>query len=302
MIARDVSAALVVIGDRRLIEARAAAAGIRLDLPEYHANQLADHPTLLDVPLEVASVAGVPDARNSAHVVALLERAAEGCRSGEFSAMVTAPVHKGVICDAGIAFTGHTEFLAAHFRIRQVVMMLVGGRMRVALATTHLPLGEVCAAITRPGLEQTLRIVVAELQAKFGIATPRVLVAGLNPHAGESGHMGREEIEIIEPVLQRLRGEGFRLEGPLPADTLFQPKYLDGADVVLAMYHDQGLPVLKHASFGTGVNVTLGLPIIRTSVDHGTALDLAGTGRADPGSLRAAVQLAQELAARPGPA
>ena len=301
-IAREVRAPLVVIGDRGLIEARAEAIGLGLDLPDYDAGRSPGYPTLLHVPLQSASVAGRLDARNSAHVIALLERAAEGCRRGEFAAMVTAPVHKGVIRDAGFDFTGHTEFLAAHFGVPQVVMMLVGGGMRVALATTHLALKDVPAAITLPGLERTLRIVVADLRSKFGIAAPHVLVAGLNPHAGESGHMGREEIEVIEPVLARLRGEGFRLDGPLPADTLFQKKYLDGADAVLAMYHDQGLPVLKYASFGAGVNVTLGLPVIRTSVDHGTALDLAGTGRADAGSLRAAVQLARELAARTGSA
>jgi 4-hydroxythreonine-4-phosphate dehydrogenase len=296
-IAHGASDPLVVIGDRGLIEARAAAIGIRLDLADYDGRRIVDRPTLLHVPLGVASLAGRLDVRNCGHVIALLDRAAEGCASGEFGAMVTAPVHKGVIRDAGFGFTGHTEFLAERFGVPRVVMMLVGGRMRVALATTHLPLKDVSAAITGPVLEQTLRILVGDLREKFGIAEPRVLVAGLNPHAGESGHMGREEIEIIEPVLEQLRAEGFRLDGPLPADTLFQPKYLDGADAVLAMYHDQGLPVLKYASFGNGVNVTLGLPIIRTSVDHGTALDLAGTGRADTGSLRAAVQLARELAA-----
>ncbi len=298
VIARGTHEPLVVIGDRGLIEARGAAIGIDVDLPDYDASRVVARSTLLHVPLESASVAGRLDARNSAHVIALLERAAEGCRRGEFAAMVTAPVHKGVIRDAGFTFMGHTEFLAAHFGVDRVVMMLVGGGMRVALATTHLSLKDVPAAITSPGLEQTLRIVAADLRAKFRIATPRILVAGLNPHAGESGHMGREEIEVIEPVLVRLRTEGFLLEGPLPADTLFQPKYLERADAVLAMYHDQGLPVLKYASFGTGINVTLGLPIVRTSVDHGTALDLAGTGRADAGSMRAAVQLAIELAAR----
>jgi len=296
-IAQGAREPLVVIGDRGLIEARAAAIGARLDLADYDSSRVVDHPTLLHVPLGVASLAGRLDVRNSAHVIALLDRAAEGCASGEFAAMVTTPVHKGVIRDAGFGFTGHTEFLAERFGVPRVVMMLVGGGMRVALATTHLPLKDVPAAITGLALEQTLRILVADLREKFHIAQPRVLVAGLNPHAGESGHMGREEIEIIAPVLERLREEGWRLDGPLPADTLFQAKYLDGADAVLAMYHDQGLPVLKYASFGNGVNVTLGLPIIRTSVDHGTALDLAGTGRADTGSLRAAVQLARELVA-----
>ena len=247
------------------------------------------------MPLAAPCTAGRLDARNCAHVIALLDRAAEGCASGEFAAMVTAPVHKGVIRDAGFGFTGHTEFLAERFGVPRVVMMLVGGGMRVALATTHLPLKDVPSAITSPALEQTLRILVTDLRGKFGIAEPRVLVAGLNPHAGESGHMGHEEIETIEPVLEQLRAEGFRLDGPLPADTLFQPKYLDGADAVLAMYHDQGLTVLKYASFGNGVNVTLGLPIIRTSVDHGTALDLAGTGRADTGSVLAALAMAEQV-------
>jgi 4-hydroxythreonine-4-phosphate dehydrogenase len=300
-IAHEARDPLVVIGDRGLIEARAAAIGVRLDLADYDKRRIVDRPTLLHVPLGVTSLAGRLDARNCAHVIALLDRAVEGCASGEFAAMVTAPVHKGVIRDAGFGFTGHTEFLAERFGVPRVVMMLVGGGIRVALATTHLPLKDVPSAITSPALEQTLRILVTELRGKFGIAEPRVLVAGLNPHAGESGHMGHEEIETIEPVLEQLRAEGFRLDGPLPADTLFQPKYLDGADAVLAMYHDQGLPVLKYASFGNGVNVTLGLPIIRTSVDHGTALDLAGTGRADTGSLRAAVQLARALAAGAGP-
>jgi len=300
-IAHEARDPLVVIGDRGLIEARAAAIGVRLDLPEYDESRVVDHSTLLHVPVASPSEAGRLDVRNCAHVIALLDRAAKGCASGEFAAMVTAPVHKGVLRDAGFGFTGHTEFLAERFGVPRVVMMLVGGGMRVALATTHLPLKDVPSAVTGPALEQTLRILVTDLRGKFGIAEPRVLVAGLNPHAGESGHMGHEEIETIEPVLEQLRAEGFRLDGPLPADTLFQPKYLDGADAVLAMYHDQGLPVLKYASFGNGVNVTLGLPIIRTSVDHGTALDLAGTGRADAGSLRAAVQLARALAAGAGP-
>lgn len=287
----------MLIGDRGLFEARAAASGFQLDLPDYDPDAVAPvGPTILHVPLATGCTAGRLDAGNSAQVIALLERAADGCAGGEFAAMVTAPVHKGVILDAGFAFTGHTEFLAAHFGVERVVMMLVGGGMRVALATTHLPLRAVPEAITDALLEQTLRILVQDLRTRFGLAEPRILVAGLNPHAGEAGHMGREEIEVIEPVLIRLRGEGMRLEGPLPADTLFQPKYLDRADAVLAMFHDQGLPVLKHASFGTGVNVTLGLPIVRTSVDHGTALDLAGTGRADPGSLLAALALAEDLA------
>jgi 4-hydroxythreonine-4-phosphate dehydrogenase len=210
--------------------------------------------------------------------------------------MVTAPVHKGVINDAGIPFTGHTEFLAELTGTPQVVMMLVGGGLRVALVTTHLPLKEVSAAITRQSLEQTIRILHRDLKQRFALANPRILVAGLNPHAGESGHMGREEIDIIDPVLETLRAEGMDLAGPLPADSLFTRHHLQGSDCQLAMYHDQGLPVLKYASFGGGVNVTLGLPIIRTSVDHGTALTLAGTGKIESGSLTAAIQLALEMA------
>ena len=229
-------------------------------------------------------------------MLATLDRAVDGRLTGEFAAMVTAPVHKGVINDGGVAFSGHTEYLAERTHTPKVVMMLAGGGMRVALATTHLPLREVADAITPDSLEQVIRILHADLRAKFGIAAPRVLVAGLNPHAGEGGHLGREEIEIIEPLLTRLRGQGMDLIGPLPADTLFNPDKLAGCDAVLAMYHDQGLPVLKHASFGAGINITLGLPIIRTSVDHGTALDLAGSGHAHPGDLFEAVQLAQRLA------
>jgi 4-hydroxythreonine-4-phosphate dehydrogenase len=212
--------------------------------------------------------------------------------------MVTAPVHKGIINDAGIPFSGHTEYLAEHTATPRVVMMLSGAGLRVALATTHLALKDVPAAITRDDLEVTIRILHADLQARFGIARPRILVAGLNPHAGESGHMGREEIEVISPVLDKLRAEGMNLVGPLPADTLFTTKVLAGSDAQLAMYHDQGLAVLKYAAFDEGINVTLGLPIIRTSVDHGTALDLAGTGKASPASLFAAIDAAIDMAQR----
>ena len=250
------------------------------------------------VPLETRVQAGRLDPSNSPYVMRTLEIAADGCLNGTFDAMATAPVHKGVINDAGIPFTGHTEFLAERTGTQWVVMMLVGGGMRVALATTHLALRDVASAITREGLTHTLEIVRRDLIERFAIPHPRVLVAGLNPHAGESGHLGREEIEVIAPVIEALRAKGHDLMGPLPADTLFHPDRLSDADAVLAMYHDQGLPVLKHASFGAGVNVTLGLPIIRTSVDHGTALDIAGTGRADPGSLVTAIGLASELARR----
>jgi 4-hydroxythreonine-4-phosphate dehydrogenase len=236
------------------------------------------------------------DPANAAYVLALLDRAIAGCKCGEFAGMVTAPVHKGIICDAGVPFSGHTEYLAEATGTSRVVMMLVGGGLRVALATTHLPLAEVPRALTQAVLTETLEILHRDLVARFGLARPRILVAGLNPHAGEGGHMGREEIEVIAPVLEALRARGMVLAGPLPADTLFVPHSLAQGDAVLAMYHDQGLPVLKHASFGGGVNVTLGLPIVRTSVDHGTALDLAGSGRADPGSLFAAVELATQLA------
>jgi 4-hydroxythreonine-4-phosphate dehydrogenase len=238
----------------------------------------------------------VLNAANGRYVLDILRRAVAGCLSGEFAGLVTGPVHKGVINEAGVDFTGHTEFLAELTGTPRVVMMLAGGGMRVALATTHLPLWEVADAITQDSLTATLRILHGGLMRDFGLAAPRILVAGLNPHAGEGGHLGREEIEVIEPVLQRLRGEGMDLVGPLPADTLFQRKNLESADAVLAMYHDQGLPVLKHASFGEGVNITLGLPIIRTSVDHGTALDLAGSGRVDPGSLGVALDTAWAMA------
>ena len=229
-------------------------------------------------------------------MLATLNSAVRGALNGDFDAIVTAPVHKGIINDAGVPFIGHTEFFAEKTNTDHVVMMLVGGGLRVALATTHLPLKDVAGAITVKSLERTLGVLHSDLRDKFRIAAPRILVAGLNPHAGESGHLGREEIDVIEPVLQQLRAQGFKLEGPLPADTLFTPKYLDRADAVLAMYHDQGLPVLKMKSFGHGVNVTLGLPIIRTSVDHGTALDLAGTGQIDVGSMLAAIDLAIDLA------
>jgi 4-hydroxythreonine-4-phosphate dehydrogenase len=243
----------------------------------------------------VPATAGRLETANARYVLALLDAALEGCASGRFDAIVTAPVHKGVINDAGIPFTGHTEYLAERTGAPLPVMMLAGGGLRVALATTHLPLAAVSAALTAERLAAVLRILDTDLRGKFGIAAPRILVCGLNPHAGEGGHLGREEIEVIEPTLRALQSEGLRLTGPVPADTAFLPERLAGHDAVLAMYHDQGLPVLKRAAFGHGVNVTLGLPVIRTSVDHGTALDLAGSGRADPGSLREALRLAVEL-------
>jgi 4-hydroxythreonine-4-phosphate dehydrogenase len=235
---------------------------------------------------------------NASYVLQTLDYAASMCLSNEFDAVVTAPVQKSIINDAGIPFSGHTEYLAEKTGGATPVMLLIAGTLRVALATTHLPLAAVSRAITSTGLEQIVQILARDLALRFGIATPRILVCGLNPHAGEGGHLGHEEIEIIEPVLHKLRARGLHLIGPAPADTAFTPRMLAQVDAVLAMYHDQGLPVLKHAGFGHAVNVTLGLPIIRTSVDHGTAVDLAGTGKADAGSLMAALQLAIEMAGR----
>ena len=256
---------------------------------------LAGCPRIEHVPLAQPRTPGRLDAANGPYVLAVLDRAVRGCLAGEFDAMVTAPVQKSVINDAGIAFTGHTEYLAQKARAPHVVMMLVGGGLRVALATTHLPLLEVSRNITREGLKQTLRVLDADLKKRFRIARPRILVAGLNPHSGESGHLGREDIEVIAPAVAEAAAAGIAASGPIPADTLFVPERLKAADCVLAMYHDQGLPVLKYASFGRGVNVTLGLPFVRTSVDHGTALDLTGSGKADPGSLIEALKLAIEL-------
>jgi 4-hydroxythreonine-4-phosphate dehydrogenase len=274
---------LVLIGDRSLLE---RCAGRSLPAPAIEHR-----------PLDAPCVPGQLDPANARYVLGLLDAALDGCAAGRFDGIVTAPVHKGVINDAGVAFTGHTEYIAGRTGDALPVMMLVGGGLRVALATTHLPLAEVSAAITPERLSAVLRVLDHDLRTRFGIATPRILVCGLNPHAGEGGHLGREEIDVIEPVLRRLQADGLRLAGPVPADTAFLPDRLEGHDAVLAMYHDQGLPVLKRASFGHAVNVTLGLPVLRTSVDHGTALDLAGLGRADPGSLHAAVRLAVELCA-----
>jgi len=268
-------ARIVVIGDRSLLQGC---------------------PDVEHIPLTRPSVAGKLDAANARYVLAILDRAVSGCLAGEFDAMVTAPVQKSVINDAGIAFTGHTEYLAERARAPHVVMMLVGGGLRVALATTHLPLAEVSKNITREGLAQTLRVLDSDLKKRFRIARPRILVAGLNPHSGEAGYLGREDLEVIAPAVAEAAAAGIAASGPIPADTLFVPERLKAADCALAMYHDQGLPVLKYASFGRGVNVTLGLPFVRTSVDHGTALDIAGTGKADPGSLIEALKLAIELA------
>ncbi|MGP1717662.1 MAG: 4-hydroxythreonine-4-phosphate dehydrogenase PdxA [Methylophilus sp.] len=294
-----VPAALVVLADPHALQARAAQLNIPLTLHCYEeaAPAHAGDGSLCVLPVLAGATvtAGTLDPKNSPYVLAMLDQAREGCESNAFDAMVTAPVHKGIINDAGIAFTGHTEYLADTTGTPQVVMMLVGGGMRVALATTHLPLTQVSSAITRESLATTLRILHQDLVQKFGIANPVIYVAGLNPHAGEDGYLGDEEITTINPVLDALRAEGMHLIGALPADTMFSQKNLAKADAFLAMYHDQGLTVLKHASFGEGVNVTLGLPIIRTSVDHGTALDIAGTGKAEIGSMLSAINLAIEM-------
>ncbi len=300
---------VVVLADKTLLAARAKSLKLPLALIDYA--PLADQPAprgaleIIHVPLAVPAQPGKLDPANSAYVLETLRKAVEGCQNGTFAAMVTAPVHKGVINDAGIPFTGHTEFLAEKTGTSRVVMMLAGaapalpgGTLRVALATTHLPLRNVADAITRNSLCEVITILHHDLVSRFGIARPRILVAGLNPHAGEGGHLGHEEIEVISPVLEAMRAQGMDLRGPLPADTLFTPRMLADCDCVLAMYHDQGLPVLKHVTFGGGVNVTLGLPIIRTSVDHGTALDLAGSGKAELGSLLAALDMASTMVRR----
>jgi len=340
--ATDLAADLIAIGNTDLILRSALTRGITLKVEPFDGKRRSarapGHMRCIDIALAAPVVAGQLDVRNAHHVIAMLTRAADGCLHGglsrpslasgdpsrpsmasgalgllpvalglppgEFEALVTAPVQKSIIADAGIAFTGHTEFFAQRAG-SNVVMLLtapgggrLGGDLRVALATTHLPLAAVPAAITREGLVRTLRILCDDLIGRFGIAAPRVAVLGLNPHAGENGHLGREEIDTIIPAIEQLRAAGFDIAGPLPADTAFLPSQLLRFDAMLAMYHDQGLPVLKHAGFGHGINVTLGLPFIRTSVDHGTALDLAGTGKADASSMIAAAKLALELASR----
>ncbi|MEK7708749.1 MAG: 4-hydroxythreonine-4-phosphate dehydrogenase PdxA [Pseudomonadota bacterium] len=295
---QPLSCNLVVIADSELLRARAQQLKLPLRLIDISVTTPSQHEAgslqVVHVPLAETVIPGTLNPANARYVLSTLKRAVEVCRSGEFDGMVTAPVHKGVINDAGIPFTGHTEFLAELMH-SAVVMMLVGGNMRVTLATTHLPLKDVAAAITPDRIESKLRIIQRDLITRFMLDNPRIVVAGLNPHAGESGHLGREEIDVIIPVLNKLRAEGMQLIGPVPADTLFSPAQLKQYDCIFTMYHDQGLPVLKHASFGGGVNVTLGLPIIRTSVDHGTALELAGTGRANPGSLLTAIEMAAQL-------
>ena len=289
----------VVLGDKNLLTDRAAQLGKSVRLRDYAPDNRAEAGTLevLHIPLAAPCEAGRLNAANAPYVLQLLDTAYGGIVRGEFAAMVTAPLHKGIINEAtGAFFSGHTEYLAAKSGTDRVVMMLAGGGLRVALVTTHLPLKDVAAAVTFEAVCETARILHRDLHGKFKIAAPRILVAGLNPHAGEGGHLGHEENDVIIPALDRLRGEGLDVRGPYPADTLFQPFMLKDADAVLAMYHDQGLPVLKYASFGRGVNITLGLPFVRTSVDHGTALDLAGTGRADGGSLIEAVRTALAMA------
>lgn len=292
---------LVAIGNAELLIQRAQQLQLPLQVHEFNADlpitaHKAGHLSVLPVALAAPVQCGQLNSANSRYVLETLTLATQGCLNGDFAAMVTAPVHKGVINDAGVTFSGHTEFIA-ELTGGHPVMMLACEGLRVALVTTHLPLAEVSKAITAPLLEKVLRVLEHDLRSRFHIAKPNILVCGLNPHAGESGHLGREEIDIINPVLNKLRQQGFHLQGALPADSLFTAKYLDSADAVLAMYHDQGLPVLKYKGFGRAVNITLGLPIIRTSVDHGTALDLAGTGKADMGSLQYALQCALMMSA-----
>ena len=296
------AATLVAVTDRDLLQRAARRCGVALQLHEDDGQPHAHVPGSLrvrHVPLAVEERPGEPEPRNARHVLATLVEAADGCLAGRYAAVVTAPLQKASINDAGIPFRGHTEFFAERAGA-DVVMMLASPELRVALATTHLPLHAVPAAITAEALVRTLRIVHGELRARFGLADPRIAVLGLNPHAGEGGHLGREELEVIEPALEQLRAQGMRLLGPLPADTAFVPAQRERYDAVLAMYHDQALPVLKSEAFDRTVNLTLGLPFIRTSVDHGTALDLAGSGRADPSSLIAATRMALELVRRSG--
>jgi 4-hydroxythreonine-4-phosphate dehydrogenase len=293
---------LICLGDRELLAARARQLSLKLNLWDYEPGRPPRPHTpgtlaVLHVPLSIPAEPGRLDPRNAPAVLAMLDRAAQGCLGEEFAAMVTAPVQKSTIIEAGFAFTGHTEYLAQYCGAPLPVMMLASGNMRVALATTHLPLASVARAITGSLLQQVLAVVDTDLRRWWGLAQPRIAVCGLNPHAGESGHLGSEELNIIAPAVRYMREHGLDVSGPFPADTIFVPRLMAAYDAVLAMYHDQGLPVIKHAHFDQAVNVTLGLPIIRTSVDHGTALDLAGTGHADVASLAAAVRMATTMAA-----
>jgi 4-hydroxythreonine-4-phosphate dehydrogenase len=301
--AQELPCELVCLGDGALFSERARELNLKIEVRAYQAGAapLPHRPGTLCVahqPLATPSVPGRLDIRNARYVLALLDLAIDGALTGEFAALVTAPVQKGLLNDAGIAFSGHTEYLATRVGGGPPVMLLTTGELRVALATTHLPLRAVSAALSVDALCHTAATLVEALESWWGIAAPRIAVCGLNPHAGEGGHLGDEEIRIIMPAIERMRARGIRASGPLPADTVFVPRVLQNFDAVLAMYHDQGLPVVKYAGFEQAVNVTLGLPILRTSPDHGTALDLAGTGRADPGSLTAAVHLASRLAAQ----
>lgn len=291
---------LVIIANQEMLEARAERLKLPIKFTEFRANETVkiEDPgicNIISVPMQVSCEVGKPNVLNSRYVLKTLSRAAKACMEGVFDAMVTGPVHKATINNAGIDFTGHTEYIA-NLTEGYPVMMLATSGLRVALVTTHMPLSKVSQAITHNRLRQVVRILHQGLKDQFGIKSPRILVCGLNPHAGEEGHLGTEEIEIITPVLTAMRKQGMDLVGPLPADTIFTPNYLQSADAVLAMYHDQGLPVLKHIGFSQAANITLGLPIIRTSVDHGTALELAGTGKANVGSLEYAIKIAQEMA------
>ena len=295
---------LVCIADSVMLQQRAEKLGLPLTINSYNANktqpQTAGCLTVLEETLNEPDVCGTADKSNAQSQLNALKRAAEGCLNNEFAALITGPMHKGIINEAGIAFTGHTEYLAELTKTKKVVMMLAAPeskyQLRVALATTHLPLAKVSEAITKESLHEVITILNHDMKKHFGIEQPRILICGLNPHAGEDGHLGSEEIETITPVINELKNKGLNLNGPLPADTVFTQPYLEHADAVLAMYHDQGLPVLKHVGFGQAVNVTLGLPIIRTSVDHGTAFELAGSGKANTGSLKAAINMAVQMA------
>jgi 4-hydroxythreonine-4-phosphate dehydrogenase len=298
---RDWEADLVVAADADVLAAAAAALELPLILERYDASRpMKPHRggtlQVMHIPTATPVVPGRLDVRNAAYVMEMLDRACDGCTNGEFAGMVTAPVQKSILMDAGYRFSGHTEYLAERTRAAMPVMLLINDQLRVALVTTHLALADVPRAITRDRLRSTLRIVNMDLERHFSLQPPRIAVLGLNPHAGEAGHLGREELDIIEPVIKELQAEGLALQGPIPADTAFTPRFLKTVDVIVAMYHDQGLPVIKHVGFGNAVNMTLGLPILRTSVDHGTALSLARTGKAESGSLSAAVALAIDLA------
>jgi len=292
---------LVVVASKALVEQRAKQLNLPVTLIDYDANveatpQAKNTLTIVDIPLAQPTIAGTLDTNNGAYVVETLKVASDKNMSGEFDAIVTGPVHKELINKAGVPFSGHTEYFANQANCSDVVMMLATKGLRVALVTTHIPLAYVAKAITSERLQKVTRILHQDLKSKFGIESPKIYACGINPHAGEGGHLGREEIEVMEPAFAQLREEGINIIGPLPADTIFQEKYLEDADAILSMYHDQGLPVLKYKGFGSSVNITLGLPFIRTSVDHGTALELAGTGKADSGSMIEAINSAINLA------